>query len=369
MSGLRRRARGGKRSVDKRWKKLGDLLVNYSMAIKPGEKVLIAMVEVETCPLTLAVYESCVKAGAYPQVQYLSEELNRLVLKFGSQQQIGWVPEMEAYGMEWADVYFGLRGAHNLDIFWDIPADRLAALRRAMGKISALRWGKTRWCLMRVPNAALAHQAGMDEQTVTDMFFDACLLDWLELSKEWKRRANLLGQGKSVRVVGKNTDLRFSVEGRSWVVADGKWNMPDGEIATSPVEATVEGYIFFESPGVLGGRRVDNIYLRWNGGRLAEAVSSSHQDFLHAVIHSDPGAGRIGEFAFGTNPEIKHFCRDILMDEKMDGTIHIALGRAYPDTGGTNESTIHWDIVKDLRREGQVYLDDKLIFEKGSMLI
>jgi len=355
--------------VDKRWKQLGDLLTNYSMEVKSGEKVMIAMVEEETYSLALALYAACIKAGAYPQVQFLSEEFNRLVLKYGNQKQIGWVPEIEAYGMEWADVYFGLRGAHNLDVFWDIPADKLSALRRAMGKISTMRWNKTRWCLLRVPNAALAQQAGVDEQTITDMFFNACLLDWPGISKEWQRWAEILDQGQQVRVVGKETDLSFSVVGRTWAVADGKLNMPDGEIATSPVETSVEGQIYFEFPGVLGGRLIDDIRLRWEKGKLVEAVSSSNQDFLQAVVQTDAGASLIGEFAFGTNQEITHFSSDILLDEKIGGTVHIALGRAYPATGGTNQSAIHWDIIKDLRQEGQVLLDGKLIFESGKMLL
>lgn len=181
--------------MDKRWAQLGDLLVNYSMAVKPGEKVMIAFVEVETYPLVHAIYRSCLQAGALPQVQFLSEELNRLVLVHGTPEQIGWVPEIEAYGMEWADVYFGLRGAHNLDVFWDIPAEKLSLLRQAMGKISTLRWQKTRWCLLRVPNAALAHQAGVDEETITDMFFNACFLDWPVVSQEWRRWADDLTKG------------------------------------------------------------------------------------------------------------------------------------------------------------------------------
>ncbi len=355
--------------MDKRWKELGELLVNYSLAVQPGEKVMIAMTEMETYFLALAVYEACIKAGAHPQVQFLSEEFNRLLLKFGRSEQIDWVPEIEAYGMEWADVYLGLRGAHNLDTLWDVPSDRLSALRRTMGTVSTMRWEKTRWCLLRVPNAALAHQAGVDEQTITDMFFNACLLDWPTLSAKWQNWADTLGNGRQVRIVGQDTDLRFSIEGRSWQVFDGKLNMPDGEIATSPVETTVDGQIYFEFPGVLGGRLVNDIHLCWENGRLVKAVSSSNQDFLNAVVNTDPGAGRIGEFAFGTNPEIKHFCRDILLDEKIGGTIHIALGRAYSSTGGTNPSAIHWDIVKDVRQKGRVYLDDQLIFENGSMLI
>lgn len=355
--------------MDKRWKALGELLVNYSAKVQPGEKVMIAMGEVSSYPLMHAIYEAALKAGAYPQVQFISEELNHLIMKYGSQAQIDWVPEIEAYGMEWADVYFGLRGAHNLNVHWDVPSDKLSAHRRAMGKISTLRWQKTRWCLLRVPNAALAEQAQVDEETITDMWFNACLLDWPEVGKEWGRWAEILNKGKQVRLVAKNTDLTFSVEGRTWSPALGFSNMPDGEIATSPVTSTVNGQISFEFPGVLGGRLVDNITLRWKEGELVEATSSTHQDFLTAVVHTDPGASKIGEFALGTNPEVTTFCKDILIDEKIGGTIHIALGRAYPSTGGTNQSAIHWDIIKDTRKEGEIYLDGALIFKNGKVLL
>lgn len=355
--------------MDKRWTELGDLLVNYSMAVKPGEKVMIAFVELESYPLLHSIYRACIKAGAFPQVQFLSEELNRLTLQYGNPDQIGRVPEIEAYGMEWADVYFGLRGAHNLDVFWDIPAEKLSLLRKGMGGVSTLRWQKTRWCLLRVPNAALAQQAGVDEETITDMFFNSCLLNWPAVSQEWCRWAEVLNRGKQVRVVGKGTDLSFSVEGRTWDVADGHWNMPDGEIATSPVESTLNGSIYFDYPGVLGGRLVHDIKLRWDNGKLVEVSSSTNQDFLQSVVKTDAGASLIGEFAIGTNPEVKHFCKDILIDEKIDGTIHIALGRAYPKVGGTNQSSIHWDIIKDMRQEGQIFLDGRLIYQNGKMLI
>lgn len=355
--------------MDKRWKQLAALLVEYSLEVKRGQKVIIAMSEIETYPLVLACYEACVKAGAFPQVQFLSEELNRSVLSYGSQEQIDWVPEIERYGMEWADVYLGLRGAHNLDVFWDVPDKKLADFRRALGKVSSLRWQQTRWCLLRAPSVALAFQAGVDEETLTDMFFNACLLDWGELSKEWHRLSGILSKGKVVRLVGNATDLTFSVAGRRWSVADGKVNMPDGEIATSPVESTADGEIYFELPGVLGGRLVEDLHLRWKKGTLTEARSSTNQDFLESLLKTDEGASRIGEFAFGTNPAVTHFCKDILLDEKIGGTVHIALGRAYPDTGGTNQSAIHWDIIKDVRREGRVYVDGGLVFENGRFVI
>jgi aminopeptidase len=355
--------------MDRRWKQLADLLVTHSTAVSPGERVMIAFGEVEAYPLMLALYQSCIQAGALPQVQFLSEELNRQLLLNGTEDQIGWVPEIEAYGMEWADVYFGLRGAHNLSVYWDIPSEKVARFRKTMGNVSALRWEKTRWCLLRVPTPALAQQAGVDEETMTEMFFRACFLDWTEVSKSWRGWASVLTQGDRIRLVGKNTDLSFSTSGRSWDVADGRINMPDGEIATSPVENSVDGYIAFDFPGVLGGRLVENITLRWDRGRLVEATSSTHQDFLQAVLQTDAGASKIGEFGIGTNPALILFCNDILLDEKIGGTVHIALGRAYPGTGGVNQSAIHWDIIKDMRQEGQIYLDGRLVFTNGKVLL
>ncbi len=356
-------------NTDKRWKQLGELLVDYSAAVKAGERVMIAMVEVETLPLVQAVYEACVKAGAFPQVQFLSETLRHALLRYGSEEQLRWVPEIEAYGMEWADVYLGLRGAHNLDEHWDVPADRLSMNQAAMGKVSTLRWEKTRWCLVRVPNADLAHQAETDLETITDMFFDACLIDWPAEGARWRRWAQRLGGTREIRILGRDTDLRLPVAGRAWVVADGRINMPDGEILTSPVAESVHGHISFEIPGVLSGRLVHDIRLRWENGRLVEARSSTNQEFLQAVVHTDAGARLIGEFAFGTNPGVTRFCKDILIDEKIGGTVHIALGRAYPECGGTNKSAIHWDIVKDIRREGTVLADGTPVLQDGVFLL
>jgi aminopeptidase len=353
--------------MDKRWKQLGRLMVEYSTAVKPNERVMISMSEVSTYPLVHGIYEAAVEAGAYPQVQFLSESLRNLVLRHGNAEQLSWVPEIEAHGMEWADVYFGLRGGYNLYEHAGICAERLAANQAAVGKVSGLRWQKTRWCLARVPNAVFAQQAETNLESIVDMFFEACFLDWEVESRKWQAQAAAFGQGSMVRIIGPETDLSFSVEGRKWQVFDGKINMPDGEIATAPVNETLNGQIYFEFPGVLGGRLVDGIRLGWKDGRLVEASSSTNQDYLHQVLRSDGGSSVLGEFAFGVNPRVDRFCKDILIDEKIGGTIHIALGRAYPECGGTNQSAIHWDLVKDLRHEGAVYLDGKAILEHGKL--
>lgn len=355
--------------MDKRWEKLGEILVNYSTRVRPGERVMIAMIEIETWPLAQAVYKAAVKAGAFPQIQMKSEALRRSILEFGTDEQIGWVPEIEMHGMDWADVYIGLRGAHNLYELQDIPAAKLSASQNAMGVVSTARWEKTRWCLIRVPNEAFAQQARTSTEPLLDMFFDACFIDWETELTKWESWCRRLEKGRTVRITGKGTDLSFSVEGRKWIPFAGTNNLPDGEIATAPVTSTINGSIAFENPGVLGGRLVEDIRLRWENGRLVEASSSTEKDFFQSIINRDEGASLIGEFAIGTNYKIDRFCNDILLDEKIGGTIHIALGRAYPECGGLNKSAIHWDIVKDLRSEGAVFIDGEKIVGEGKIFL
>ena len=355
--------------MDKRWQKLGELLVNYSTKVKKGERVMIAMIEPDTFPLVEAVYRAVIKAGAFPQVQFLSETLRRSLLCYGNQEQVEWVPEIEAYGMDWADVYIGLRGAHNLFELQDIDAEKLAANQKANGIISSLRWEKTRWVVIRVPNESFAQAAETDLETIMDMFFDSCFLDWETEVKTWENWSATLRKGKEIRVTGAKTDLSFSVAGRNWVPYGGITNMPDGEIATAPVNGTENGMIYFELPAVLGGRLVKDLTLAWEKGELIRAESSTEQDFLRSILDRDEGAKKIGEFALGTNPKVTRFANDILIDEKMAGTVHIAMGRAYPECGGTNKSAIHWDIIKDTRKDGVVYLDGKAILEKGKITL
>ena len=355
--------------MDQRWRELARVLVDYSAKVKPGERVMIAMGEAETLPLMTTLYEACIKAGALPQVQFLSETLRHSLLKHGNDEQLAWVPEIEAFGMDWADVYFGLRGAYNLHIHDDITAERLARSQETQGKVSTLRWQKTRWCLARVPNHAFAFQAEADYDGIEEMFFKACLLDWKKEVRTWTRWADVLNGGKHVRLVGNETDLSFSMEGRRWMVGDGTINMPDGEIATAPVIATLNGHVTFEWPGVLGGRLMHNIRLAWKQGKLAHASASTNEPYLHSILATDEGASLLGEFAMGTNPYVDRFTKDILIDEKIGGTVHMALGRAYPECNGTNRSAIHWDIVKDIRGQGAVIVDGRVVLEGGRFLV
>lgn len=356
--------------MDKRWLRLGEILVKDAVAVRPGEKVMIAMVEPEAFDLAKGVYEAVVKAGGYPQVQMLSEEFKHSLLRYGNEDQIGWIPEIEAYGMEWADVYIALRGAHNLGELSDIPTEKSVLQQRAMGTISSYRWQKTRWTLVRIPTDAFAVQAECDYDTVLDMFFNACFLDLEGQRAKWEAFSSKLEKCSDVQIRTSDTDLRFSTAGMKWHPSLGGSNIPDGEIYTAPVTSTIDGHIRFEHPGVLGGHLVRDLYLRWEKGRLVEATSSNEQEFLDSIVRQTPGADTIGEFALGINKEMNRFCNDILFDEKIYGTMHIALGRAYPEVGGTNESSIHWDIIKDTRLPGsEILADGKVILRDGEFIL
>lgn len=353
---------------DPRWERLASTLVNYSTRTRKGERVLITMMEEDTFPLMRAVYAEVLKAGGLPHVEFQSILLERELMLHGSREQLDWVPELNAHGMEWADIYIGLRGARNPFEFSGIAPEKLAAHKKAMGKVSAMRNDLTRWVLVRVPNESFAQQAEMSHDEMMSFFFSATLRDW-EKEAEWYRAVQKPFQAaKAVRILGANTDLTFSTEGRIYEVADGHLNMPDGEIFTAPVDDSAEGYITFEFPGVYFGERVPGIRLEFAGGKVTRATAAGSEELLQQLVNMDAGSSRIGEFGIGLNSGITRFCYDILYDEKIGGTIHIALGRAYAECGGVNQSALHWDIIKDLRVEGEIYLDGRKVFEKGKFL-
>jgi aminopeptidase len=353
---------------DPRWTQLADVLVNYSTRIKKGERVMITMVEVETFPLAQAVYAAAVKAGGLPFVEFQSAYLERDLMKFGDDEQVGWVCEMQTHGIQWADVYIGLRGARNPSEFADIDARKIAAHKKSMGIVSGLR-NETRWVLIRVPNEAFAQQAGVSLDEMMGFFFNATLRDWAKESTRYKEINQLFQAGETVRIVGKETDITFSTKGRIYEAADGHVNMPDGEVFTAPVDDSAEGHVYFEFPGVYMGQLIPGIRLEFHKGEVVKASAEQNEALLKQLIEMDDGAKRLGEFGVGVNFGIDRFSYDILYDEKIGGTIHLALGRAYPENNGINKSALHWDIVKDLRKEGEIYLDGKKVFEKGKFFL
>jgi aminopeptidase len=353
---------------DPRWAELADILVSYSTRTSRGDKLLITMMEQETFPLTVAVYEAAVRAGAFPQVQFASAYLERALLQHGSDELIARVPDLEWQGLTWADTYIGLRGARNPHEFTGIPPRRLIAHKRAMGQVSTLRNQQTRWVLVRVPNEAFAQQAAMSLEETMALFFQATLRDWAAEGRRYDRIRERFQASQKVRITGSDTDLSFSTAGRTYVVGDGRINIPDGEIYTAPIDDSAEGYIAFDFPASYAGQTIAEIRLEFHQGEVIRASASKGEAVLREALASDPGARRIGEFGVGVNTGIDRFTGDVVFDEKIAGTIHVALGRAYAECGGTNQSALHWDLVKDLRTEGAIELDGQTIIVAGEFV-
>ena len=351
------------------WEEIAEKLVNYSVEVKPGDKVLITMMETDTYELAEACYRAVVKAGGLPFIEFQSVYLERDLMKYGTLSQVDWVNDMHLYGMDWADCYIGLRGARNPNEFNGIPSNVISAHKKAMGVISARRCDSTRWVLTRVPNESFAQQSGKPLEEMMEFYQSSITCDYKTLNEFMEKVKALYDSGTQVRIVGTDTDISFSTKGKIYEIGTGHCNMPDGELFTSPDENTIDGCIYFEFPGVYAGKNVEGIRLEFKGGKLVNATSSTNQDLLLDVLNMDEGANKVGEFGIGLNYNITDYCYDILYDEKIGGTIHLAMGRAYSECGGTNYSALHWDIIKDLRVNGAIYIDGKKIMENGNYLI
>lgn len=344
------------------------ILVNYSVGVKRGERLLITMMEPETEPLARACYEEAIKAGALPFVEYQSAYMEKELMVHGDETQVNWVNEMSMYGMKWADCYIGLRGARNPHEFATVSGKKLSAHKKAMGQISSAR-NNTRWVLTRVPNESFAQQAKMPLEDMMDFYFQATVRDWNKERVYLEKVKNLMASGTCVRVTGKGTDITFTTEGRIYVAADGHINMPDGEVYTCPVEDSVNGEVYFEFPGVYAGQYIEGIHLKFEKGKLVRYSAQTNEDLLKEIFALDEGAATLGEFGIGLNYGITRYCGDILYDEKIGGTIHFAMGRGYPECLGNKGSALHWDLIKDTNSEGAVFLNGKKVMENGRWFV
>ena len=269
--------------------------------------------------------------------------------------------------MEHCDAWLGVAAPENTRDGADIRAERTSAVERAYrGARSRLHRQETPWVLCWYPTPALAQDAGMTLPAFADFIYGSCLIDWKALHERISRLARLFDEAEEARIVADGTDLRVSVAGRRTDVDAGTGNMPGGEFFVCPVETSAEGTIDFTGfPAMWHGRELRGIRLRFSEGRIVEASAESEEDFLLETLDTDQGARRIGELGIGCNPGITRYMRNIYFDEKMNGTIHVALGFGFDYIGGRNESAIHWDIVKDLRSGGRIELDGKIVQENG----
>jgi aminopeptidase len=366
--------------TDPRVAKLADLLVNYSLELQPGQEVRIDAGTV-AAPLVTELYRAALRAGANPRTRIVIEEVDVIDVRESSDEQLIFVPEVERFDVE------------NLDALVTIWADRntrslsQADPQRVSRKIASRRsltnryWerideGKARWVGTRFPTDAHAQDAEMSLAEYEDYVYGAChvgvgddpVAHWRGVSVELNARARELETFRELQIVGPDTDLRLSVEGRSWLAADGKLNMPDGEIFTSPVETETSGEIRFSFPAIFRGRGVEDVRLRFEDGKVVHAEAARGDDYLQSLLDMDEGSRILGEVAFGLNYEIDRFARDILFDEKIGGTVHLALGSSFKKLGGRNDSGLHWDMICDLRAEGEVYADGELVWKAGRFL-
>ncbi len=364
--------------MSERLRRLADVLVGYSGGVGPGELVLLeGPVTVE--PLIDELYAAVLRAGGHP-VTRVELELEEYLLAEGSEEQIAWVNPALREDIERADVRIAIEGPANTRWLTGADPARHALAERSRAELrerylERARNGELRWVLSAYPTSAAAQDAEMSLAQYEEFVYRAAFLDdgdpvgrWRAFSEKLERVAELLSTKAELRFVAEGTDLTLDVGGRTWLPSDGHENFPDGEVFSAPHETSVEGEIRFSYPAVFRGRQVDDVRLRFRGGEVVEASAAHGQDFLREMLGVDDGARRVGELAFGLNEAISLFTRNILFDEKIGGTMHLALGAAYAESGGENRSALHWDMICDLRSGGEVYADGELVYRDGRFL-
>lgn len=367
---------------DPRVEKLAEVLVNYSLRLKRGDLLFISGREV-TAPLMRAVYREALAVGAHPVIWAEIEGTDEIFLKHGSEEQLGFVNPLWETIVEQGDALLTIWGGRNTKHLAGVDPKNIAVRRRS-GKevrekfVQRMASGEMRWCGTQFPTHSDAQEAAMSLTEYEDFVYGAGLLDRADPVKEWQRVAERqqrlverLEQVQELHILTEETDLKVGVAGRRWMNACGRENFPDGEVYTSPHREQVEGRIRFSFPGIYDGREIEDIRLTFREGRIVEATAAKGEELLLALLDTDEGARYLGEVAIGTNDNIRRFTRNMLFDEKIGGTLHLAVGQGFPETGGEghNTSGVHWDMLADMRRGGRIYADGELIYEDGRFLI
>jgi aminopeptidase len=365
--------------ADARISRLADLIVDYSLELQSGQVFRIDALDAAS-PLTLAFYRSAIRAGAFPYFSVGLEGTLELLLEHGTKEQIEYIAPQQWEEIEEIDAIATIWSEANTRALSRVDPARHANYLAAQRRLHNRRWeriaaGEMRWCGTLFPTNAHAQDAGMSLSSYEDFVYSACHVDTGEAADHWRlvasslrARAQELDSAKELRIMGPDTDLRVSVDGRSWISAEGTYNMPDGEVFTSPVETATEGEIRYTFPAIYHGREVEDIRLRFESGSVVQAEAARGDDYLTTLLDMDKGARILGEVAFGLNYEIDRFTRNILFDEKIGGTMHLALGSAFTQAGGINTSGLHWDMICDLREDGEVYADGELVWKAGRFL-
>lgn len=359
---------------DPRVPQLAELLVERCLDVQPGWQVSVRASPLAR-PLVQEVARALARRGAYylPRINWGSERF-RADLDWALEaplELLGELPPIERYQVDNENARLTIRAPEDVHAGAELDPERRKLLQQAGEHASRrARALDVRWALVEYPTEAAAAEAGMPLPEFEDFVYDACLLDWDAEERRMRRIKERFDRGGSVRIVGEDTELIVGIEGREGVVSAGFRNMPDGEVFYSPVEDSAEGVITYaEFPAIYLGHDVVGARLVFREGRVVEASADEGEEFLKQVLATDAGASRLGELGLGCNPRITRFTRNVLFDEKIDGTVHLAVGASYTYAGGKNESAVHWDMVKDLRPGGELYVDDELVQRDGAWLI
>ena len=357
-------------TTDLRTRKLAKLVVDYSVQVKKGENVVISG-STEASEFISALYKEVILRGAHPILRVSLPGLAPFFYKFASKEQIDKFPEHFDFTVKHAQKYIGISTENNTRELTDADPEKMTARAKVTMPISNYicnERDKIWRCTVGFPCISLAQEASMSFVDYENFVFSACLQDWKVLGKKIDRVLSYFKKGKKVHLLGENVDLKMEIHGKLAKADKGEENMPGGEIFMAPVRESLEGWIKFDYPSIRDGKEVTDIKLVFKDGKVSEFSASKNEDFLKKMLETDENSSYVGELGIGMNPKVNRFTGDLLFDEKIGGTIHLALGMAYKDNGGGNDSAIHWDIVKDMKK-AKIILDGKIIQNKGDFKI
>ncbi len=361
--------------------KYAKILVDYSTKVKENDLVIIRLESLEAQPLAKEIYKLVLKKGANPVVRCGVDEMSEVYIKYANEEQLKFIDPMTKLEYERADVYISLGAPKNVKNMARADMKKLARRSSATKELSEIMLkraakGELSWVIADYPTNALAQEAKMSLEDYWEFIINSCYLDlenpidkWIEIGEKQEKIAQYLTGTSKLRVVGEKTDITFSTEGRKWINCCGLNNFPDGEVFTSPVENSATGEIYFDFPAIYRGNEAHKIHLKLENGKVVEGYAEKGDEFFQSMLNMDEGSCFVGEIAIGTNQRVVDVTGNILFDEKIGGSIHMALGSSYPETGGRNISGLHWDIIKNMKQGGKIYADDKLIYENGNFLI
>lgn len=363
------------------YQKLAQVLVDHSSKVIPGDRVAIETTT-NAEALVSDIYELVLQRGGHPHVLLNLPEQDKLLFKYANDAQLTYTPAFQKLVTEQFEVYIRVRAEIDPRALSGVPGQKQSLRQKGMAPVrnTMLQRGATnslRWVLTQIPTEGYAKEAGMGIAEYNDFVFSACHVDektsdpvahWENVRIHQTRMIESIEGHDGVKLIGPNVELSLSVKGRKFNNSSGLHNMPDGEIYTGPVEDSVNGWVKFTYPAIYQGQAVEGVELKFEKGRVVSAKAQVGEQLLLAMIGSDEGSHYLGEFAIGTNYEINRFTRNILFDEKLGGTFHIALGAGYPETGSRNTSTIHWDMICDMRKDSEMHVDGTVIYRDGKFI-